>query len=132
MKKLEINQMVNMFSGLGVAVSLACSLQAMAASPITFDTPQMQAESATTAIPVRHRVTVHGADLLSMKSGESFSITIPGHDTPYEVIGDRVDGASPLLAPTWIGHLKGYKDEYRTTTPGFPSPPATRKTSSPT
>jgi hypothetical protein len=74
----------------------------------------MQAESAPAAIPSRHHVTVSTADLLDMQPGDSFSLSIPGHSTVFEIVHDRVDRTSPQFAPTWVGHLKGYADDYRT------------------
>jgi hypothetical protein len=48
-----------------------------------------------------------------MQPGESFTISIPGHDTQFVLVYDRTDSTSPQFAPTWVGHLKG-NDDYRT------------------
>lgn len=114
MRKLDSNQFRAAIAGLLVATGLGIAHVALAGTPISVVPMETQVESASAALPARHHVQVDSAALFAMQPGESFSVKIPGHDKPFEIVFDRIDSSSPQFAPTWVGHLQGHVDEYRT------------------
>jgi hypothetical protein len=126
MYKIEPKQIHALIAGLVLTIVLGLSRIALASTPMVVEQAQIQAAGTAAAIPFRHALTVNRADLLAMQLGDSFTLSIPGHRAQYEIVYDRIETQSPapstaLTTVTWIGHLKGYADDYRTivtTSPG--------------
>jgi hypothetical protein len=117
MHKMQQKQIHALIPGLVLAILLGLSPIALALTPMVVEQAQIQAADA--AIPFRHALTVNRADLLAMQLGDSFTLSVPGHSAQYEIVYDRLETQSPassaaLTTITWIGHLKGYADDYRT------------------
>jgi hypothetical protein len=86
------------------AFSAACY-----AVPIAFEHSAIPSEAGSVVIPFRHHITVSAAELAAMQTGQSFSVSIPGHGSAFEIVYDRTE-VSSLGPATWIGHLQGNGD----------------------
>jgi hypothetical protein len=99
-----------------VAVTLIFSAASWAA-PISFDHSAAPSEAVSALVPFRHRISVAAAELAAMQPGQTFSVSIPGHSSPFAIVYDRTE-VSPIGPTTWIGHLQGSAD-YRTVITNF-------------